>query len=180
MEIQDIDFKQMEQVINEIFPGLTMYVRDVNLSPVCAEKYEPDMIIMERGFTDASNRVMGMVTMHRFAILSNHMADFRPYEHDTNWGLFVAQSGTHFKILDVYESQGRTQITLLHLPDDERWKIFENVKISLENQIVEMSRQRFEAKSMMDPIPELTSEGWLRRCSRPLGMDDQGNLFDLE
>ena len=83
----ELDTKLFEEVINEIFPGLTMYVRDVNLPPAFASKYAPDMIIMEPGFTDASSRVMGMVTTHRFAILSNHMADFGPYEHDTNWGL---------------------------------------------------------------------------------------------
>ena len=137
----ELNTKLFEEVINEIFPGLTMYVRDVNLPPAFASKYEPDMIIMEPGFTDASSRVMGMVTTHRFAILSNHMADFGPYEHDTNWGLFVAQRNAHFKILDIYEYQGRTQILLLHLPDDNRWKLFENVKINLEDQIIEDSRK---------------------------------------
>ena len=90
----DIDVKSYEDVINEILPGLTMYVRDVNLSPVCADKYEPQTIIMERGFTDASSRVMGMVTTHRYAILSNHMADFGQYEHETNWEL-LSQSAMH-------------------------------------------------------------------------------------
>ena len=98
----DIDLELFEKTVNEILPGLSMYVRDVNLSPICASKYVPDTIIMERGFTDASSRVMGMVTTHRISILSNHMADFGEYEHDTNWGLFVAKNNSHFKILDVY------------------------------------------------------------------------------
>ena len=176
----ELDTKLFEEVINEIFPGLTMYVRDVNLPPAFASKYEPDMIIMEPGFTDASSRVMGMVTTHRFAILSNHMADFGPYEHDTNWGLFVAQRNAHFKILDIYEYQGRTQILLLHLPDDNRWKLFENVKINLEDQIIEESRKRFENKSVQDPVPELAKENWLARCASPLGMSDDGVFFDLD
>ena len=176
----ELDTKLFEEVINEIFPGLTMYVRDVNLSPDIAGKYAPDMIIMEPGFTDASSRVMGMVTTHRFAILSNHMADFGPYEHDTNWGLFVARRNAHFKILDIYEYQGRTQILLLHLPDDNRWKLFENVKINLEDQIIEDSRKRFENKSVQDPVPELAKENWLARCASPLGMSDDGAFFDLD
>ena len=139
----DIDIKLFEDLINEILPGLTMYVRDVNLSLVCAKKYEPQTIIMERGFTDASSRVMGMVTTHRYAILSNHMADFGEFEHGTNWGLFVARNNAHFKVLDIYEYQGRTQILLLHLPDDRRWKLFENVKLSIEDQLIKDSRERF-------------------------------------
>ena len=176
----DIDINLFEDLINEILPGLTMYVRDVNLSLVCAKKYEPQTIIMERSFTDASSRVMGMVTTHRYAILSNHMADFGEFEHGTNWGLFVARNNAHFKVLDIYEYQGRTQILLLHLPDDRRWKLFENVKLSIEDQLIKDSRERFENKSVQNPIPELITKEWLARCSSPLGMTDSGVFFDLE
>lgn len=82
----DFNMELFEQTINEILPGLTMYVRDVNLPKRLAEKYVPDTIILERGFTDASSRVMGMKTTHRFAIFSNHMGDLSAYEHGTNWG----------------------------------------------------------------------------------------------
>lgn len=176
----DFDVELLEKTINEILPGLTMYVRDVNLAPELAAKYEPQTIIMERGFTDASCRVIGMVTTHRFAILSNHMADFSEYEQGTNWGLFVARHNAHFKVLDIYEYQGRTQILLLHLPDDTRWKMFKNVKLSVEEQFIEDSRKRFENKSVQDPVPELVTEEWLDRCSAPLGMNETGEFFDLE
>ena len=176
----EFDIKLFEEVINEIFPGLTMYVRDVNLSPTIAAKYKADMIIREPGFTDASSRVMGMVTTHRFAILSNHMADLGPFEHGTNWGLYIARRNAHFKILDIYEYQGRTQILLLHLPDNHQWKLFENVKLTLEDQLIEDSRKRFENKSVQDPVPELAKENWLARCASPLGMNNNGDFFDPE
>ena len=176
----NFDAELLEKTINEILPGLAMYVRDVNLAPELALQYKPETIIMERGFTDASCRVMGMITTHRFAILSNHMADLREYEHDTNWGLFVARNNAHFKVLDIYEYQGRTQILLLHLPDDNRWKMFKNVQLSIEEQLIEDSRKRFEDKSVQEPVPELIKENWLDRCSAPLGMSDAGELFDLD
>lgn len=174
----EINTEIYEKVITDILPGLTMFVRDVDLSPVCAKQYKPGMIIMERGFTDASNRVMGMITSHRFAILSNHVADFRAYEHDTNWGLFVAQRSSHFKVLDVYEYQGKTQILLLHLPDDNRWTLFQNMEMSIERQLIHDCRKRFENKSVLKPVPELAAKDWLARCAAPLGMDNAGNLFD--
>lgn len=180
MDTPEIDVELYEKTINEMLPGLTMYVRDVDLPPVCAEKYVPGMIIKELGFTDASCRVMGMVTTHRFAILSNHMADFGQFEHGTNWGLFVAQNGAHFKVLDVYEAGGRTQILLLHLPDDPRWKLFDGVTLSLEEQLIESCRQRFESKLQTEPVPELTRPDWLARCAMPLGMNEKGELFALE
>lgn len=174
------DIKRLEDTMNEILPGLTMYVRDVDLPPVCAEQYKPGRIILERGFTDASCRVMGMVTTHRYAILSNHMANLGAFEHGTNWGLFVANRNAHFKVLDVYDYQGRTQILLLHLPDDARWKLFENLTFSIEEQLIASSRQRFESKALLPPAPELAKEDWIARCAFPLGMDDAGNLFPLE
>lgn len=166
--------------LNEILPGLTMYVRDVNLPQRLAEKYIPDMIILEKGFTDASSKVMGMKTTHRFAILSNHMGDLTAYEQGTNWGLFVAAHDSHFLILDKYEYHGKTQIILLHLPNDKRWKLFQNVKVNVLDAVVKDTRKRFEAKCGQEVLPELATDAWLDRCRAPLGMDDDGNLFDLE
>lgn len=170
----------LEDLINEILPGLAMYVRDVNLNDKCLAAYQPGIILMERGFTDASSRVMGMRTSHRITILSNHMADFADFEHGTNWGLFVANQGAHFKVLDVYEYQGKTQILLLHLPDDERWKLFKKIVISLEDQLIEDSRKRFENKCTQEILPELDTVEWLERCRNPIGMDNDGNLFDID
>lgn len=176
----DFDVQLYQRTINDILPGLTMYVRDVNLPKKLAEKYTPDTIILERGYTDASSRVMGMKTTHRFSILSNHMADFSAYEDGTNWGICVATSNSHFLVLDKYEYHGKTQITLLHLPNDKRWKLFQNVKINLLDDVVKDTRKRFENKCEQEVIPELATDAWLARCSAPLGMDDEGNLFDLE
>lgn len=78
---------------------------------------------MGKRFVDASHRVMGMITTHRYSILSNHMRDLRPFEHGTNWGLSVAPRDAHFKVLDVYTYGNKTQILLLHLPEDENWKL---------------------------------------------------------
>ena len=175
-----IDANDLEEMINEILPGLAMYVRDVNLNEKCLAAYQPGIILMERGFTDASDRVMGMKTSHRITILSNHMADFRDLEENTDWGLFVANHGAHFKVLDVYQYQGKTQILLLHLPDDERWKLFEKITLSIEEQLIKDCRERFENKCIREVIPELNTEEWLRRCSLPIGMDLDGNLYDVE
>ena len=41
----ELDTKLFEEVINEIFPGLTMYVRDVNLPPAFASKIFASSII---------------------------------------------------------------------------------------------------------------------------------------
>lgn len=171
--------KELDKAINDYMSEIDMYVRDVNLLPEHAEKYKPGMIIMERGFTDASSRIGGMVTSHRFTILSNHMFDLSEHEHGTNRGLFVADHNGRFKVLDVYEYRDKTQILLLHLPDNHRWKLFKDAKISV-NEIVEDCRKRFEKAFVREPVPELCSEEWLGRCASPLGIDDFGRFYDLE
>jgi hypothetical protein len=61
-----LDRDLIEKTMNEIFPGIQMFVRDLFMPDELAAKYEPERIIMERGFTDGTNRVMGMMTPYRF------------------------------------------------------------------------------------------------------------------
>lgn len=179
----EISMEEAQQLVNDLLPGMSMLVRDVNLSTTDAARYIPGMIIKELGYTDASWRVMGMVTSHRFAILSNHFRDISAYEHGTNWGLCVALRDAHYKVLDVYNFEGRTQILLFHLPDDERWKWFKHLRLilggqNLEEQCIADCRKRFEFKSQQKPIPELSTNDWLARCSWPLGKDGFGNIIN--
>ena len=176
----EISMEEAQQLVNDLLPGMFMLVRDVNLSTADAARYIPGMIIKELGYTDASCRVMGMVTSHRFAILSNHFRDISAYEHGT-WGLCVALPDGHYKVLDVYKFEGHTQILLHHLLDDERWEWFKHLRLNLggqdlEEQWIEDCRKRFEYKSQQKPVSELSTNDWLARCSWPLGMDGFGNI----
>ncbi len=173
----DIDVTQIEEAINDMLPGLANHARDVNLAPDTAKLYKPGMILRDVGFVDASRRIGGLATTHRFAILSNHMADISQFEHGTNWGLCIANRGSRFKVLDVYEHEGKTQITLLHLLDDDRWRLFEDVELVVPNLTIGDIRDRFEARCSEEPIPELMTEEWLERCEHPVGTDMQGELF---
>lgn len=168
-----------EKAIEDTVTGMGMFARDVNLPAKIAQKYEPGRIILERAFTDASVRVAGMVTTHRFLILSNHMANFAEFEHGTNWGLYVAKNDARFLILDVYTYAGKTQILLLHLPDDERWAYFYHLAEAGKNVMIEDCRKSFEQMTGEEALSELTGVDWLERCEFPLGIDDEGNYFEL-
>lgn len=112
---------------------------------------------------DAIKRLGGIATTYRFAIFSNHMADLSEFEHGTNWGLCVAAPESRFKVIDVYEHEGKTQIALLHLLDDDRWRIFTNAEFKMPGLDVDGIRARFEARCSQDPIPELVTKEWLDR-----------------
>ena len=83
------EVQQLEQLMNEMLPGLQLFARDINLTPEEASKFQVGQIVRNAAFTDATSRVGGMVTTHRFSILSNHLFDLTKAEHGTNWGLQV-------------------------------------------------------------------------------------------
>ena len=172
--------QQLEQLMNEMLPGLQLFARDINLTPEEAACYQVGAVVRNPAFTDATCRIGGMVTTHRYSILSNHMMDLSSIEQGTNWGLCIANRDSHFKVLDIYEHEGKTQILLLHLPDDYRWKSLEDLTIHLPGNLVDDCRSRFLNKAFGEPIPELTSEDWMERCGFPIGVDMKGKLFSNE
>ncbi len=180
-----VDKELLSQIANKTYPGLGIYVRDINLPKSIADKYTPGLIIRERAFVDVSNRVMGMITTHRYLILSNHVANLSAFEHGTNWGLHVANKDSRFKVLgthvyETHDGEEKTAIVLLHLPEDESWKVYKNCAFSMDETVYKMAVERFEKKCEMPPVPELTTQKWLARCAFPIGMSDDGTLWELE
>lgn len=107
----------------------------------------------------------------------DYSVDWPEDEHGTNWGLCVANRESLFKVLDVYEREGKTQIALLHLLDDDRWRIFANAEFDMPGLGIEDIRARFEARCSQELISELSTEDWLERCSYPVGMNLSGGLY---
>ncbi|GHT35463.1 hypothetical protein FACS189427_04800 [Planctomycetales bacterium] len=175
-----IDVKLIEQVINRLLPGLQMFARDVNLSKEIAAKYETGLIIREKGFTDATSRIGGMTTTHRFGIMSNHFANFSELDQGCNRGLSVAPAGSHFLVIGQHVHNNKTLILLLHLPNDETWQLCQHFTGNLINELINTSIERFKEKCELAPIPELANADWLDRCQIPLGMDDSSNLFETD
>lgn len=179
-DLKNMTKEQFQDLANRMYPGIALFARDVNLPAELARKYVPGQIIREKAFTDATIRFMGMVTTHRYVILSNHMKDLSKLEHGTNWGLHMANKDSHFKVLGQMTHQGKTGIFLLHLPDDESWKVWQGAEFDLDKQLYDMAVERFRAKCTQPPVPELTTKAWLDRCAFPVGMSDGGQLWPLE
>ena len=173
--------EELEAIADRVYPGIALFARDVNLPPVLAQRYTKGLVIREKAFTDATSRFMGMVTTHRFVILSNHMMDLSQFmEQNTRWGLCVANRDSHFKVLGQSTYRGKTGIFLLHLPDDVSWKLWLTAEFSMDRQLYDMAVQRFTAKCSQLPVPELSTDAWLERCAFPVGMSDEGEFWPLE
>lgn len=66
-------------------------------------------------------------------------------------------------MIDVYDHEGKTQIALLHLLDDDRWRIFTNAEFKMPGFDVDGIRACFEVRCSQEPIPELVTKEWLDR-----------------
>ena len=162
-------------IVSSTLTGSSRHVRDVNLSEELAGKYEVGQILTEKAFVDASSRIGGMVTTHRYLILSQYMADFSRFEDETNWGLHVANRGSRFKVLDIFAHEGKTQILLLQLPDAFEG-VFNN-RTDIEGEFVERERKNFIEDLKKDIIEELAADEWLARCEFPIGMSEEGEFY---
>jgi len=168
--------EQIEEILNGTFAGLALFYRDTNLTDKQLSAYKTGMILQERGFTDASYRGGGLITSHRFLIASARAKNASMFEHGTNWGLVIMNSGSYFKVLDIYAVGDKTQITLLHIPE-EGVDFFSRAKINIEDDIVQKARQGFEQKLALPPVPELTTEEWLSRTKQPVGINADGEPY---
>lgn len=165
--------------ITQDLENLVYVVRDCNLPDFIAAKYKPGMIIREKGFCDATYIVGGMTTTHRFTILSNQFYDLSSFDENKQ-GLCTTNKDARFKVLDVFSVDGKTQITLLELPRDNRWKNYQQVTYIVEKRITNDARQRFLNLIKADPMPEQNTPEMLSRFSFPIGLNDDGTIFPLE
>ncbi|MBO5966425.1 MAG: SseB family protein [Methanobrevibacter sp.] len=178
----DIDLNNPESVATMVckaaYENTGLFVHDINLPDEWTEKYEIGTIIKEKGFVDMTNKIGQMTTSHRYAIISNHVANFSQFEDGTNWNLHTAAPNSKFKVLDVYEFNGKTQILLLHLIENLEDFFVDNG--SIDKGYVELARKIFEESFEKEIIEEVNTKEWLKRCSFPIGMDDGGNLWNID
>lgn len=172
-----MDNQKYEQMINSVYPGLTHFVRDADLNKELINKYKVNDIIYERAFVDSTYKIGGLTKSVRYSIFSNRAVDLNKIsEVKNNWGLCVINKDSAFKVLDIYEYNDKTLITLLNIPleyDD----MFKNLSVNLDEKIIETSRKRFVECLNSNPVLELDDE-WYKRLTFPLGMSDSGELFE--
>lgn len=165
-------------IFEQTYVDAELYVRDSNLSEKQESKYQIGKIIQERGFVDATSKIGKMTTTHRFAILSNHMADLSEFETETDWNLHTANANSQFKILDVYKHENKTQILLLHLI--EGFEIIFEDDSTIQSEFVEISREIFENSFQDEVIASVNGPDWLERCESPVGLNDDDEFWEIQ
>lgn len=181
--IRDVPRWYTQRVYNDTFMGVQVVVRDCGLGPEAMARYVPGAVLREPGYTYASSKVGGMTSSHRIAILTNHMIDAGANSTDEKVrerGLCVGNEGSRFKVLDVYAKDGRTQVLLLHLVDDERWRLFADAPAGFADTQIAGSRKLFERAIGEDPVEALQSDEWHELVAAPLGLDMDGRPWPVD
>ena len=178
----DVDVNNPESaaylICKSAYENSGLFVHDINLPDGFLEKYEIGALIKERGFVDMTNKIGQMTTSHRYAIISNHVGNLSQFEHGTNWGLHTAASGSKFKVLDVFTFKEKTQILLLHLEDN--LEDFFAGNDAIDEECVAWARNIFVESFEKEIIEEVNTDEWLERCSFPIGMDNEGNIWGID
>lgn len=170
--------EEIKNIFTDTFTNLTFYVRDTNLPVEIISKYKKGMIICEPSSLMASFKVGGIFTNCRFAILSNHMLNVSPIDAQTNFGLFMAEENSYFKILDVAKKNETTQILLLHLRK-ESWELFKNLDMISSFDLIKLGRDTFESCFFALPVFEHKNKEWLDICQKAVGINQDGNFFKI-
>ncbi len=158
--------------------NLTQHCRDANLPYEITHKYQKGMIIRERGFVDATALSGGIITNHRYIILSNHMAHLFQFEDDKKWALCVANKDSRFLVLGKAEGKGKRVTVLLHL-NNETWQLFKSLDMNIFQNLLNDCYNSFKECIGKEPIASVSTDEWLARCQFPVGMSDNGEFFPI-
>lgn len=172
-----MDNKQIEEIYNQTFGGLTLFYRDTTLSETLISKYSIGQILTERGFTDMSYKGGGLATNFRYLIASANAKDLSAFNPDSaKFGHVLLSSNAFFKVLDIYKIGDKTQIFLLEIPATAI-DFFAGATSNIEEDITKKGRESFNTKINSEPIYELQSQEWKERTEFPIGMNDKGEFF---
>lgn len=172
-----MDKKQIEEIYNKTFSGLTLFYRDTTLSEDLISKYKVGQILTERGFTDISYKGGGLTTNLRYLIASANAKDLSALNPDSGkFGHVLLSSNAFFKVLDIYKIGDKTQIFLLEIPANAI-DFFASATSNIEDDITKKARESFDTKVNLEPISELQSNEWKERTAFPIGMNDKGEFF---
>ncbi len=169
--------KRIKETLDETFSDLKLFYRDTNLPENLISNYKIGQIIKEKGFTDMTSMGGGLSGNFRYLIASANAKDLSKFNPDSvKIGHFLLDEITFFKVLDIQKIENKTQVFLLHIPDNSL-SLFKNSTSNIEEEITEKARQKFSSKINAPLIPELQTENWKERTKSPIGMNDQGEMF---
>ena len=178
----------LERSLNWILPGCQLFYRDTDSDIDVRKSYPVGAIIRAGTFVDVTVKVQRPVTKVRYLIASAHCArlyEAVPDEDMARWRLCTLHFNSYFKVMDVYERGGVTQIFLLHIPYQaipffQADHSFDFIQGASQINLVEVARKSLDTKLAMDVFADTTEPELLASMAAPVGVDDEGNPLSLD
>ena len=175
-----------EKVINWTLPGLQFFYRDTDAPVVVEDTYHVGDIVRAGFFLDITTKLLKPTTRTRFIIASAHAAMLCEIDgmKDDNpnigkWNLCMFHFNSYFKVMDVYERNGVTQVFLLHIPPAAAYFLgrtdlnFIDEATGKEASLIDMARKSLDEKMTMEVHPRSLDKEWCERTAQPIGLDDE-------
>lgn len=175
-----------EKIINWTLPGLQFFYRDTDAPVVVEDTYHVGDIVRAGFFLDVTTKLLKPVTRTRFIIASAHAAMLCEVDGMTDenpnikkWNLCMFHFNSYFKVMDVYERNGVTQVFLLHIPPAAAYFLgrtelnFIDEATGREASLVEMARKSLDEKMQMEVHPRSLDKEWCERTFHPIGLDEE-------
>ncbi len=191
-----VDYKQLyEKFANWTLPGLQFFYRDTNAPVIVDATYHVGDILRAGFFVDATTKLLRPAHKTRFLIASAHAAMLcdvedlcRKNPDVKKWNLCTFHFNSYFKVMDVYEREGVTQVFLLHIPPvaafllgkDEAAINFINNATGEETSLVDRARKSLDDKLRLDVHPRSLDSTFCERMERPIGLDDEFHPIPLD
>ncbi|MCD8207908.1 MAG: hypothetical protein LUD72_08235 [Bacteroidales bacterium] len=185
----------LNRIINWIFPGQQFFYRDTDAPLDVKSIYHEGNVIRAGFFIDVTTKLLRPVHKTRFIIASAHAAmlcriddlcENNPKVRE--WGLCTLHYNSYFKVMDVYEKDGVTQVFLMHIPETAV-RAFGNGSLmvdfrfddgSQEEMLVDMARKSLDEKLTMEVHPRSLDEVFVSRMYHPVGLDNDFKLIPLQ
>lgn len=192
---REIDFPAfIENCLNWVLPGLQFFYRDTDAIDNAADIYKVGETIRAGFFIDVTTKLLKPVHKTRFLIASAHVAPLYAIEDLVKnnpaleaWNLCTLHYNSYFKVMDVYEKNGVTQIFLLHIPENMARVLggatdfnFIDEAMGNEKSLVEVARESLDQKMMQEVHPRSLDKEWCNRMEDPVGLDNDNKPIPLE
>ena len=186
--------KFLEDCINWVLPGLQFFYRDTDAIDNASEIYKVGDTIRAGFFIDVTTKLLKPIHKTRYIIASAHVAPLYTIEDLVQknpalaeWNLCTLHYNSYFKVADVYEKDGVTQVLLLHIPENMARLMNGSIGIEFVDQALGengslsgMARASLDEKIHMEVHPRSLDKVWCERMEAPVGLTDTGELFPLE
>lgn len=185
ISIDQKDF--FEKFANWVLPGLQFFYKDTDAPVIIDTTYHIGDILRAGAFVDVTTKLHRPAHRTRFLIASAHVAMLCEIDdicqHNPKvkeWNLCTLHYNSYFKVMDIYERDGVTQVFLLHIPAAAAFFIghseaamnFVNEATGRETSLIEMARQSLDEKMRMDVHPRSLDKEFVERMYHPVGLDN--------